>query len=471
MFCPRCGKELPEAARFCAACGSPAENQKNDTTPQVKKKNKTALTVSLVSVILALAVVAAGVVMIFVGGKKGTVTAVTNPDFELSDGFIIEIDSTNDVPDGYIGIDSASKLEKLGGNSSAKYILTKDIELDPSFETIKYFSGTLDGNGHIISGVKYTLIKEAEGAVIKNLGIRCDIDNDIAAIARKFSDGTLDNCYVTGTVRGNYGGGLVSSCSSSVIKNCYNAAQVTAIDGTAGGLFYSLSDGCKVENCYNSGQVSSLTYGKSSHVYLGGIAAFCSRGSIIGCYNSGYICFTNYDSNFTDSAYSYYVACGIVGEADPTEGDSLKIAYCYNSGDVKGDLSFAITAAWTECAARVTVTDCYNTGEFKDNNSYGMAGCLYGGLGKVTSVKLRNCINATSSGKAALSNNSSDIENCYYIESHSRVTAVDALFSDVHALTLKQMKKEKSFDLDFDTAWQMGGDHPVFAYGSVDEIK
>ena len=51
-------------------------------------------------------------------------------------------------------VNTADDLDMIRSNPSGNYVLTADIQLEGEFTPISNFSGTLDGQGHTISGLK-----------------------------------------------------------------------------------------------------------------------------------------------------------------------------------------------------------------------------------------------------------------------------------------------------------------------------
>jgi len=75
MFCPMCGKETPDRATFCPACGAKLTSAKKERNP--KSKSRTILPIVLIIVLLA---VSFGVYkMIKVRAGKGQTTATLIP--------------------------------------------------------------------------------------------------------------------------------------------------------------------------------------------------------------------------------------------------------------------------------------------------------------------------------------------------------------------------------------------------------
>ena len=132
----------------------------------------------------------------------------------------------------------------------------------------KTFKGTFDGKGHTISNININakgftgLFGYTEGAIIKNIGI--------------------ESGNITSTT-GNNVGGIVGFAKGTLIENCYNKANVTAIGSNVGGIVGSAQGTTILTNCYSTGTIS----GASS---IGGIAGtITERETIQNCYSIGTI--------------------------------------------------------------------------------------------------------------------------------------------------------------------------------------
>lgn len=142
------------------------------------------------------------------------------------------------------------------------------------------FLGTFDGDGHSISNLNGTLFGTLKGATVKNLAV---VDSVVSgadskstgilansAAANSSTPGTIQNCYVTGSVSGKTTGatmgvgGLVGLVSGkTVIRDC--AANVTVTnsgtsDSYAGGLVgcvTAANDQLTIERCCALGTVTT----------------------------------------------------------------------------------------------------------------------------------------------------------------------------------------------------------------------
>ena len=156
------------------------------------------------------------------------------------------------------------------------------------------YVGTFDGNGHTISGLYVDSDAQNVGLFgcvgtngkIQNVGV---VDSYISATANGAIvggvcghnyEGTIENCYNTGTVTGsgiNVGG--VCGGNSWNIINCYNTGKVSTTDDRAcvGGVCgYNTKN---IKNCYNTGKIS-VTIDRS---YVGGVCGM-NFGGINNCY-------------------------------------------------------------------------------------------------------------------------------------------------------------------------------------------
>ena len=156
------------------------------------------------------------------------------------------------------------------------------------------YIGTFDGNGHTISGLYVDSDAQYVGLFgcvgtngkIQNVGV---VDSYISATANGAIvggvcghnyEGTIENCYNTGTVTGsgiNVGG--VCGGNSWNIINCYNTGKVSTTDDGArvGGVCgYNTKN---IKNCYNTGKISVTIHSS----FVGGVCGM-NFGGINNCY-------------------------------------------------------------------------------------------------------------------------------------------------------------------------------------------
>lgn len=169
-----------------------------------------------------------------------------------------------------------SNFLNSGEYTDAYFKLTNDIDMaGAKYTTVATFSGTFDGDGHVISNLTINnsgvtnvgLIGFLEGGTIKNLGI---VDSTITggdkvgAFAGRTMHATIYNCYGKNvTVSGrNDVGGLVGMCNNSVVENCFTTGTITGTGISIGGVFGSMNSSLDanpeaqmvVNNCYSTAE-------------------------------------------------------------------------------------------------------------------------------------------------------------------------------------------------------------------------
>ena len=217
------------------------------------------------------------------------------------------------------------------------------------------FTGTLDGQGHSVSGIYINSEADYQGLVgvlgsggtLQNLGVKASYikgGNDVGGVCGQ-NYATMTNCYNTGKVTGSYFvGGLCGYNNSGTVTNCYNTGSVAG-SSRVGGLC-GRNDGI-VSNCYNTGNVAGTER-------VGGVCGYNYYATVTNCYNTG---------NVTGTGD--YVG-GVCGENYTT------VTNCYNTGSVEGTNRVGGVCGYNYSA---TVTNCYNNGNVAGNyNAGGVCG-------------------------------------------------------------------------------------------------
>lgn len=198
-----------------------------------------------------------------------------------------------------VDISDEAGLRAIANNLAEEYNITADIALTGDWTPIgsnaQPFTGKINGNGHVISGLRVhgeqvarnAFIHSASGATISRLGLD-DVDilgnEDVGAIVGKDKgNNVISECYVSGKISGrDHVGALVGGSESpgnSVIENCYALAYVHGRDCQAGGLVGTPVD-LTVRNSYFAGTI----YATGNCV--GGIGALIDGGSFFEVSNS-----------------------------------------------------------------------------------------------------------------------------------------------------------------------------------------
>ena len=210
---------------------------------------------------------------------------------------------------GDVEIKTVEEFQRLFRNALGNYKLMADLDLtDVEFPGIgsasEPFTGTFDGNGHILKGItinadngdKVGIFRYTRGATIKNLGI--------------------SNITINASER-NQVGGLVGECENTTIDQVALSGFINGRDHV-GGL------------CGRTSGVSSIT---NSYTHVN-VYAYSQAGGITGTTNQGdTIVFKN--DYFAGSVYIYHRgwAGGFIGLVDKSD-TKIWITNCVSFGDV-----------------------------------------------------------------------------------------------------------------------------------------
>jgi hypothetical protein len=172
-------------------------------------------------------------------------------------------------------ITTEAELAAIAGDLGGTYTLMNDITLSgtdwtPIGKSGARFTGTFDGNGYAISGLTINNISDDDpslfgvihtGAVVQNVGfvnvnivnIDSNYGNGVGGVAGH-NYGTIQNCYITGSITGYmYVGGIVGY-NRGTIQNCYSTATVTSTTtSSVGGIAGAWGT---IKNCYVAGTIN-----------------------------------------------------------------------------------------------------------------------------------------------------------------------------------------------------------------------
>ena len=167
---------------------------------------------------------------------------------------------------GVVEIYDENGLREIAADGN--YRLMSDIELTAPWTPVSGFAGTLDGNGHVISGLQISgagfFFSTEKGAVIQNLGLEGTVNHPGyspagALVGRANGSTTITGCYTNVAVTADsmeHVGGIVGEARAAcVIENCYSLGTLTG--GTsfayAGGIIgRNGSAETTVSNCYTT---------------------------------------------------------------------------------------------------------------------------------------------------------------------------------------------------------------------------
>ena len=231
----------------------------------------------------------------------------------------------------------------------------------------KYFAGTLNGNGKKIINLKSDvpfIQAIGTGALVQDINIdeTCSFTPwyggekqlEFGSLIGYCSEGTVKNCTSAASITVSqcnavankvplYIGGLIGRNRAASISGCTSSATIVSdatyvTDATAktslyiGGFtgYCSNPDGV-LERCTNTGNISVAS--TALNIYVGGICAKTSAGTIKGCINSGAITVSTGRTSGDPCKFIYLGGLFSVVDASGDE-QYLKVIECSDSGDI-----------------------------------------------------------------------------------------------------------------------------------------
>lgn len=252
---------------------------------------------------------------------------------------------------------SADQFVTLGLRDGAKQ--------SPNGST-KYFAGTLNGNGKKIINLKSDvpfIQAIGTGALVQDINIdeTCSFTPwyggekqlEFGSLIGYCSGGTVKNCTSATSITVSqcnatankaplYIGGLIGRNRAAAISDCTSAATIVSdktyvtdakaktslyIGGFTG---YCSNPNGVLENCTNTGNISVASTAR--YIYVGGLCARCSAGTITGCTNSGTIEATM--ARASGDPCMFLRLGGLFSIIDTDEESSLTVSGCSNSGAI-----------------------------------------------------------------------------------------------------------------------------------------
>lgn len=369
----------------------------------------------------------------------------------------------SEVPEGFIGIYTATDLDNIRKNMRGKYILMNDIDLkeatsengdffndgkgwEPIGDVNDHFGGTLDGNGYVISGLTIDYASEEDYvyvglfghtyfSVFKNITLE-DASIKVARIHESYDS----NIYNTGVNIGGVAGSLQdgqllnSSFRGSIhFSNIYgytfeHASHTAHVGGLVGHVASS-----EILNSSNYGSITGesknqdATSKNSGSDFVGGIAGYLQESEASNVHNYGDLDISSKPSETGGRAY----VGGVTGSAQSSiisngSNDANVLAeanYMGHAGGIAGEANQLVSSLPS------MIKNSTNSGVIRsnpDSNSYiNYAGGIVGRSEDSSLMELKNSgsvlgnyaggIAGSSSGKndvhtMELNENSGDIE-------------------------------------------------------------
>ena len=203
--------------------------------------------------------------------------------------------------------DGLMNIAKLvnGGKTDINITLDTDIDLTGKNWTpigtsfSNKYTGTFDGGGHTIKGLTVTTNDQFVGlfgsignaGTVKNVmmeGVQITKNHSsgFAGGVAGYSDGTIENCSVSGSVSGTvYVGGVVGAQWEGSITGCSSSATVKGMVHV-GGVVGQTNGGATLTACYATGNVT-LEIDPRKNIAGGSLVGFNGGNGVRACYATG----------------------------------------------------------------------------------------------------------------------------------------------------------------------------------------
>ncbi|MBJ6360759.1 cadherin-like beta sandwich domain-containing protein [Paenibacillus sp. GCM10012307] len=276
-------------------------------------------------------------------------------------------------------IANAMQLDNVRNDRWAHYKLIADIDLSvfatadggQGWKPIPGFSGTLDGDGHTITGLsiqreqsEYVGLFEAlYGGKITNLNVLQAVvggESHTGIVAGLASNAVLNNVHTSGDVRGNgYVGGLVGNLQTASVQQAGSSATIYGSGDYIGGLF-GWAFNSEISDSYAEGAVTGVG------ARVGGLVGELNGGVIKRCYATG--------SVTGSSAVGGLIGNGTSSFNPPDTVYLPEVENSYALGAVSGE-STGTAGGLAGYMYQVTVKNSYSAGAV---NASGTAGGFAG---------------------------------------------------------------------------------------------
>ena len=192
-----------------------------------------------------------------------------------------------------------------GGKSDINITLDTDIDLTGKNWTpigtsfSNKYTGTFDGGGHTIKGLTVTTNDQFVGlfgsigyagtvknVMMEDVQITSNRSSGFAGGVAGYSNGTIENCSVSGSVSGTvYVGGVVGAQWNGSITGCSSSATVK---GTVdvGGVAGQTNSSATLTACYATGNVI-IEMAPKKNIAGGGLVGMNAGSSLLACYATG----------------------------------------------------------------------------------------------------------------------------------------------------------------------------------------
>ena len=203
-----------------------------------------------------------------------------------------------------------------GGKTYINITLDTDIDLTGKGWTpigtsfSNKYTGTFDGGGHTIKGLTVTTNDQFVGlfgsigyagtvknVMMEDVQITSNPSSGFAGGVAGFSDGTIENCSVSGSISGTVSvGGVVGVQRDHPITGCSSSATVKGtinVGGVAGQTIF----GATLTACYATGNVI-IEMAPNKNIAGGGLVGMNAGSSLLACYATGNVTSTGSSTGY-----------------------------------------------------------------------------------------------------------------------------------------------------------------------------
>ena len=231
--------------------------------------------------------------------------------------------------------DGLMNIAKLvnGGKTDINITLDKNIDLTgkdwtPIGTSVdNSYKGTFDGGGHTITGLTFTTYDQFVGlfgsignagtvknVMMEDVQITSNRSSGFAGGVAGYSDGTIENCSVSGSVSGTvYVGGVVGAQWEGSITGCSSSATVKGMVHV-GGVVGQTNGSATLTACYATGNVT-LEIDPRKNIAGGSLVGFNGGNGVRACYATGNVTSTGSSTGnvhiggFLGDNYTTVTAC------------------------------------------------------------------------------------------------------------------------------------------------------------------
>ena len=368
--------------------------------------------------------------------------------------------------DNSLVIQSAAELQAFAaevnaGNSfeGENIFLGRDIDMSgQEFTAIgtlnSPFKGVFDGDGHTVSNLELINIDSDHQGLfgVVNDGTVKNVDLENVNISGRswiggiagYTNGVIENCIVSGSVRGSFAVGGIAGDLYGRVAECINRANISGSTQIVGGIagYMGTNAGIKTQivKSINEGPVTGV-------LYTGGVAGNMTAGEITACSNQALVTATGYDG-FTG---------GIAGSLG-----GGTISRCFNAGQIDGSSNYTISGGIVGYLSSGTVENNYNLADIAGNLA---AGGIVGGIdGNSPVVYCYSTGNVTSElrvGGAVGWNRAGAVTDCYYNADvyNGNAFGDNTAGGTAYGATTAELKKQETYSgFDFETIWQISAE-------------